>query len=129
MSTTSIYLSQSCIKTLSAVEAERKRSNQHEFNGVSQLKKMFGLKKFTKNAFFSIRGTGVKCTKNITWYDARENNPDRTEYRLYFSGNIVMDKAQEGDNIIIGVDNKNDIHVILIKSNTEDHNGEILKWQ
>jgi hypothetical protein len=32
----------SCIKTLSAVEANPARSNQHEFNGVTQLKSIFG---------------------------------------------------------------------------------------
>ncbi|WP_413714010.1 type II restriction endonuclease [Serratia marcescens] len=105
----------SCIKTLSAVEARPERSNQHEFNGVKELKSLFGLTGFSKDAIFSIRGDDIKCTANITWYDAREAHPTRSEYRLYFNDNIVMQMAQEGDDIVLGFDSTENIHIILIK--------------
>lgn len=40
-----LNLSPACIKSLSAVEAVPKRSNQHEFNGVAQLKDILGNEK------------------------------------------------------------------------------------
>ena len=39
-------------KILSAVEADPAKSNQHEFNGVTPLKKLFGLEKQTFPARF-----------------------------------------------------------------------------
>lgn len=38
----------------------------------------------------------------VTWYDARERNPSRTEWRLYFSSNAVMDLARAGDLLVVG---------------------------
>lgn len=129
MSKSPFSLERSCIKTLSAVEAERNRSNQHEFNGVRALKNLFGLEKFKQDAYFSIRGERISCIKPITWYDAREEHSTRTEHRLYFSGNIVMNEAQEGDNIVIGFDNSDKIHIVLIKRNTPEHKGAISNWE
>lgn len=128
MATSPIYLKQSCIKTLTAVEANRDASNQHEFNGVSQLKQIFGTVRFTKEALFSIRGTEAFCKDAITWYDARENSPDRSEFRLYFRDNYVMEQACEGDNIIVGIDRSNHIHIILIKQNNANYQGRIPSW-
>ncbi|MDY4317034.1 type II restriction endonuclease [Pectobacterium actinidiae] len=129
MSKSPFSLERSCIKTLSAVEAERNRSNQHEFNGVIALKNLFGLEKFKQDAYFSIRGESVNCIKPITWYDAREEHSTRTEHRLYFSGNVVMDNAQEGDNIVIGFDKNNKINIILIKRDNSEYKGPISSWE
>lgn len=129
MTKSSVYLKQSCIKTLTAVEAERNRSNQHEFNGVTQLKQIFGLNRIISDAEFSIRGTDISLTDTITWYDARENTPDRSEHRLYFRDNYVMDHARAGDNIIVGLDKFDKIHVILIQQNTSDYEGNIPHWR
>lgn len=129
MSKSPFSLERSCIKTLSAVEAERNRSNQHEFNGVIALKNLFGLEKFKQDAYFSIRGEPINCIKPITWYDAREDHSTRTEHRLYFSGNIVMDNAQEGDNIVIGFDKNNKINIILIKRSNSEYKGPISNWE
>lgn len=103
------------IKTLSAVEVNPEMSNQHEFNGVQGLKHMFGENKFMQDAIFSIQGEELQCRTGITWYDAREAHQTRTEYRLYFKSNHVMHQANEGDNIVIGFCNNNEIHCILIK--------------
>jgi len=46
----------SCIKTLSAVEANPARSNQHEFNGATQLKSIFGEERQEFSAQFTLRG-------------------------------------------------------------------------
>lgn len=130
MTTPPIYLKQSCIKTLTAVEANRNASNQHEFNGVAQLKQIFGNTKVSKDVVFSIRGTDVSCGDTVTWYDAREKNPDRSaEFRLYFRDNYVMERAEEGDNIIVGIDKSDRIHIILIKQSNSDYEGNIPSWR
>ncbi|WP_040852396.1 hypothetical protein [Thiorhodospira sibirica] len=124
-----IVLKPACIKTLSAVEARPERSNQHEFNGVKQLKDMFGLAGFEKAAKFSIRGTDIAEHANVTWYDARENHPTRTEHRLYFQTNRVMQRAQEGDNILIGFDNQGDLNLILIPRGADGFRENVNAWQ
>lgn len=93
-----------CVKTLSAVEAEPNSSNQHELNGVAELKDILGLDKRSFDARFSIRGQDGYVTSRVTWYDARENNPTRSEYRLYFQTNEVMNLAQKGSTLVLGYD-------------------------
>ena len=112
-----IIFTKTCIKTLTAVEAERSRSNQHEFQGVAPLKSIFGLDRVTKEATFSIRGESLTYSVSLTWYDSREGNPNRSaEYRLYFQSSPVMEIAKEGDVIAIGYDMNNNIHCELIQS-------------
>lgn len=93
-----------CIKTLSAVEANPNRSNQHELNGVAQLRRILGSEKSSFEGKFSIRGRNIEVPATVTWYDARENHPSRTEYRLYFQTNEVMEVALEGDTLVMGYD-------------------------
>lgn len=112
----------SYIKTLSAVEARPERSNQHEFVGVQALKQLFGTESFSATANFSIRGTDIQCQSGITWYDARAGHATRSEYRLYLQPNPVMAVAQEGDNIVIGFDEDNVLHFVLVKSETSRPN-------
>ena len=84
-------------KTLSAVEARPERSNQHEFNGVSQLKAMLGLASRSLTGEFSLLGSDLTAKAEVTWYDARIAHETRTEHRLYFPTNVVMNHAKEGD--------------------------------
>lgn len=129
MSKKTIILKPACIKTLSAVEARPERSNQHEFNGVSELKKIFGPERREFSTTFSIRGEDISQVAKATWYDARENHETRSEYRFYFQGNQVMDQANEHDNVIIGFDNTGSLHCILIRANTSEHRPGITSWQ
>ncbi|WP_341962973.1 hypothetical protein [Pseudomonas sp. RC10] len=129
MSKKTIVLKPACIKTLSAVEARPERSNQHEFNGVSELKKIFGPERREFSTTFSIRGEDISQVAKATWYDARENHETRSEYRFYFQGNQVMDQAREDDNVIIGFDNAGSLHCILIRANTSEHRPGISSWQ
>lgn len=121
MSQGPINYTTACVKTLSAVEAEATRSNQHEFNGVVQLKALFGLAKIQMAASFSIRGSSEIHSSQLTWYDAREAHPKRSEHRLYFQTNPVMSRAIEGDNIVIGFDKKGNIHCELIPQMAPGH--------
>jgi len=119
----------SCIKTLSAVEANLARSNQHEFNGVSQLKSIFREDRRESPALFSLRGDSQVFESTITWYDAREAHATRSEYRLYFKGNPVMSQASEGDNIVIGFDRNGNVHCELIPSTNPEYSGRISEWR
>ncbi len=93
-------------KRLSAVEALRHRSNQHEFDGVSALKRMLGSDRRTFTAGFIYLSDNdsepVADTGFLTWYDAREAHLTRSEYRLYFPDTAVSDRANEGDLLVIG---------------------------
>lgn len=129
MSTRPIVLNPACIKTLSAVEARPERSNQHEFNGVTALKNVFGTSRSEFNVQFSVRGEGIADQANVTWYDAREEHPTRSEYRLYFQGNLVMDHAQAGDNVVIGYDGQGMLHCILIRTGSTGHRPGIGQWE
>jgi hypothetical protein len=101
-------------KTLSAVEASPLASNQHELNGVSQFKKIFGLNEFRCTAEFRYANGAIAAHAGITWYDSRDAHPTRSEYRLYFQTNAVMDAAKEGDRVTITLTNAGDIIVDVL---------------
>ncbi|WP_081195387.1 type II restriction endonuclease [Halomonas sp. BC1] len=122
MPTNSVILNPACIKTLAAVEARPERSNQHEFNGVTALKSLFGHEKTDLQALFSVRGESAHHTAKVTWYDSRENHPTRSEYRLYFQSNPVMKRAQAGDNMLIGFI-QGQLHCILIPNDPASYPG------
>lgn len=106
-------------KSLSAVETDPKVSNQHEINGVTPLKEILGTnrQKF-KAKFIYVSDIEMECFSedgSMTWYDARENHPTRTEYRLYYTANSVMTKAKEGDYFVLGLRPDNSLIVIVAR--------------
>ncbi|PWW32310.1 hypothetical protein DFO73_101574 [Cytobacillus oceanisediminis] len=107
------------IKRLSNVEVNKQKSNQHEFNGNKDLKKLLGPQKISnKDVSFILYkedDNEVATSSKITWYDAREAHPTRTEYRLYFKSNIVMDHAEAGDLLVVSKHTDEDINFIVVK--------------
>ncbi len=101
------YFSGVAAKKLSAVEADPGASNQHELNGVSKLKRILGLEKKTMRARFVYVSDSDDASKSadgfLTWYDARENHPTRSEHRLYFPTTSVSEKFKEGDLFVMGL--------------------------
>lgn len=105
------YLSQYfkgiAFKTLSAVEANLAVSHQHEFNGVGELKQLLGEsipKKIFNTKFIYLSDDDaepIEADATLTWYDARENHPKRSENRLYFPTTLVSQNASEGDLLLI----------------------------
>jgi len=101
------YFTGVAVKRLSAVEADIFRSNQHEFNGVEALKKMFGQaqgKQTFPARFIYLNDHDdepVIADGFLTWYDARERHPTRSEHRLYFPTTTVSECAAEGDLLVI----------------------------
>jgi hypothetical protein len=114
------YLSQYfegvAVKQLSAVEADLVRSNQHEYNGVAHLKKIFGSVDGTEKRKFSAKFVYLTDSEDeqltdegedcfLTWYDARAKSAAKTgrsEYRLYFPKTIVSHSAAKGDLLVLG---------------------------
>ena len=79
-------------------------SNQHELNGVFALQKFFGTTERVKgemNWQYYIDGETPHYDRgDFTFYDARENNPDRTEWRLYYTGDFLT-RASPGDILVL----------------------------
>jgi hypothetical protein len=89
------------VKRLVAVEALPSDSNQHEFNGVRALQELFGSDRARFETRFVYFGSDdqdvVRASGFVTWYDARENHPARSEYRLYFPTTAASERIREGD--------------------------------
>jgi len=114
------YFSGWCWKRLSAVETDPEISNQHEFNGVARLVQLFGRDRRENfpSLFVYLSDTAadtISCDGRLTWYDARERNPFRTEYRLYYQDNPVMDAASEGDLLVVALTRTGNILVIVAR--------------
>ncbi len=112
------YFKAVAVKRLSSVEADDVISNQHEYNGVTLLKEMFG----TDNQKLSIRthflyvtdeDESIEASGELTWYDARFNHPTRTEWRLYYPTNDVTAAASAGDSLFICLKSDGEILEII----------------
>lgn len=101
------YFTAVAVKHLSAVEADGAASDQHEYNGVALLKKMFGTdapRKTIPTVFLYLsdeKDETVEASGALTWYDARYRSPNRTEWRLYYPTNDVTMNAGPGDTLFI----------------------------
>lgn len=117
-------------KTLSAVETDTRTSNQHEFNGVKGLKNIFGTKrqKFpTKFVYLSDNDDDPPTDEGfLTWYDAREHHPTRTEYRMYFPTTTVSMCASEGDELFIGLQPNGSLLAVYAESGSTIANQ--IRW-
>ncbi|MCP9448067.1 MAG: type II restriction endonuclease [Nitrospira sp.] len=102
------YFEGVAVKRLSAVEAHPERSNQHEFDGVQGLRQILGeskgKQKFDAKFIYLSDSDAEPVVADgfLTWYDARERHPSRSEYRLYFPTTAVSQCAAEGDLLVIG---------------------------
>jgi len=126
------FFSGVAMKTLSAVEADFGRSNQHEFNGVEGLKQIFGhaTGKQTFQAKFIYLtdhdDEPVISEGFLTWYDAREAHPTRSEHRLYFPTTEVSNCAAEGDLLVIG--RRQDGSVLVVVAEAESTVSNQIRW-
>jgi hypothetical protein len=121
------YFTDIAYKRLSAVEADSTRSNQHEFNGVAGLKKMLGEKKREFLAKFAYLAENepepITADVRVTWYDARENNPNRAaEYRLYYQGSPINEYMQEGDLMVIARRPENEFYFFIAQKGSTYEN-------
>lgn len=117
-------------KRLSKVEANLLCSNQHEFNGDKGLRQLLGTQdgpgKFQTTFLYMSDMEVLQREGEMTWYDAREKNPSRTEWRLYFPTTDVMLKAKEKDTLIIC--RKTDGTLLVVIAQSGDTVENQLRW-
>lgn len=128
------YLSQYFVsvaaKRLSAVEADPKKSNQHEFNGTEALKQVLGTSDDGKKYFFSARfiwmgeeNETLTADGKLSWYDSRFKDETRAaEWRLYFPTTDVSELAQPGDLLIIAKRTDNSVLCIIVAAGSTTEN-------
>jgi len=113
-------------KRLSAVEVQPEISNQHEFNGVTGLKNIFGSEKKKFNAKFIYLGENsedtLTSTVSLTWYDSRQAHPTRSEYRLYFQTTAISEVSNEGDLLFLGQKPDGEVLIIVTLANSTIEN-------
>lgn len=116
------YFDEVVVKRLSVVEVDTSKSNQHEFNGTLPLRRLFGDYRLSdypaQFIWLGEENEGFTEGTTVTWYDARENHPTRTEYRLYFKSNPVMDLASAGDLLIVARQPSGDLYFIVAPANS-----------
>jgi hypothetical protein len=115
------YFSGIAAKRLSQVEI-KPTSNQHEFNGIVEMKEVFGTEKFNFKGKFILLADEqdkiIEADGGLTWYDAREKHATRTEYRLYYTSNDVIQNSAVGDLVIIARTGKKSLAVIIAPANS-----------
>lgn len=118
------YIRGAAIKKLSNVEVNPKRSNQHEINGVQVLRDLFGIEKKELDAIFIRLNEHEETTAiesgTMTWYDAREGHPTRSEHRLYYSDPCpAIELAEEGDTLAIVCRQEGPVVLVTAASGTQ----------
>jgi hypothetical protein len=122
------------VKRLTAVEVDPKRSSQHEFQGIQDLRRILGTpatKVSYKTRFIWIDDAerSLAVDGYMTWSDVRRNNQDRSaEYHLYYSSESeeIVHKASAGDLLMICRQKNGDLIAIITPagSNSEQQ----LSW-
>lgn len=116
------YFSGIAAKRLRPVEVGPGVSNQHEFNGNSRMAAVFGknrIKMETDFIFLTDSEDETIAQKGLlTWYDARENHPSRSEFRLYFSENEVMETALPADLLVVARRPDGSALLLIVKEKT-----------
>jgi len=118
------YFAAVAAKRLSAVETQPQASNQHEFNGVNELRQMFGSEKQKFPATFIHLGDDEEITEEgfVTWYDARERHATRTEYRLYYNTTAASGLLSPGDLLVIARTTAGRLLVITVEGRSTTEN-------
>ena len=92
-------------KILSAVEADPKKSNQHELNVTKALKRVLGSteRKFeTLFLYFEGEQQSFEDSGTLTLYDSRKANPLRSaELRAYYTTNAVSQAMEPGNSLFL----------------------------
>lgn len=127
------YFDKVAFKSLGAVETDYQVSHQHEFNGVKELREMLGRPsgKVRYPAIFLYitdeDDEPISEEGTLTWYDARENHPTRTEWRLYYSPNTPMQHAEEDDTLFIAKSAATETLLVVIAEKDSTASSQ-LQW-
>ena len=92
-------------KILKPVEIDPEVSHEHEFNGINSFKEILGsAKQYLPCRVVYLTDDEddiVEDMITLTWYDARDNHPTRTEYRLYYPESDCFSKAKPEDLLVV----------------------------
>ena len=134
------YLSQYfdgvAMKTLSAVEADETRSNQHEYNAVRKMIDFMGRPseptRIDARFLYLNDDEPEPITEDafLTLYDSRKGQTHRSaEYRFYFPTTNVSLNAAEGDLLVIAKRRDGGLLVIVAeKSSTIEKQIPLVIW-
>lgn len=116
------YFDAVAMKTLSAVDAEPVRSNQHEIGGKTTIGKVLGSWEpkvvfDVSYVWFGDEGESISASGAATWYDTRRDNPGRAaEPRLYYEANAVTGAMRAGDTLIVAKKADGSLLVVVCRS-------------
>lgn len=131
------YVSAIAYKTLSAVDIDYRRSNQHEFGGVGRaVAEILGTEDRKTSdghgintvAIYMEDGTDpITADIQTSWYDARRQNSNRNaEWRLYYQTCEPLDAANPGDTLYCGY--LTDGRLMLLVTQAESSIDSKIKW-
>lgn len=131
------YLSQYfdgvAIKTLSAVEADRTRSNQHEYNATREMLNFMGRpseKTQLDARFLYLNDDDAEPIPEdafLTLYDSRKGQQNRSaEYRFYFPTTNVSNNAAEGD--LLTLAKRHDGGLLVIIAECDSTIARQIRW-
>lgn len=96
-------------------------SNQHEINGVRAVREFFETDEPISGAirwhYFSDDSDSLRDTDTFTFYDARAENPNRTEWRMYYYGDFLR-CAQPGDVLVLARTLSGEIFGLIFQNNS-----------
>lgn len=120
-------------KILKPVEIDPEVSHEHEFNGINSFKEILGQERQKLSCrviYLADDEDDITDEKVIlTWYDARENHPTRTEYRLYYPESDCFIKAKPGDLLVVCKNRKiTDSVLTMFISKTGETISNQLSW-
>lgn len=109
-------------KRLASVDLPQRSSNQHEINSVTGLREFFGTDSRIEESinwlFFADDQEIPGDLGEITFYDARESHPVRTEWRMYYTGDFLA-YAEPGDILILlGTHTSDTIHGLIFQQDS-----------
>ena len=107
------------VKRLSAVDAESRRSNQHEVGSTREMRRQFlgEVQRETFSVVYVWLGgdqDGFTTEGTATHYDTRELQPQRApEWRLYYPSNPVTEAMHERDTLFLAMANDRLLYFIV----------------
>ena len=104
-------------KRLTLVETITERSNQHEIQGTRPLRILLGegdrRKIPTRFIWVSDDHEALSEDGFMSWSDVRKGKPRAAEFHLYYSGNAVTERMQEGDQFFLALQRDDSLLVIV----------------
>ncbi len=113
------------VKKLSGVDAEPKRSNQHEIGAIAPMRHFLG----DERAEFDVtyiwladEQESIVTQGGATYYDTRVGKPRSPEFRLYYTSNPVTEIMQAGDSLFLAIRPDKSLLFVVVPSESTIQN-------